>query len=182
MRELDETAAAFDRAMRSASLGYALVGGLAVTAWGKPRAPASIEALLALGPSSVARLVLELQAEGFSIAEGELVEALWEEGHVTASDDRGSFQVDLKIARSFDEREQVAGAVEVPLAGTHLRVARPEDTLAHKLANGEPEDVEDATSILARQGKRLDEERLDALARRLGVVDELARLRSQVDG
>lgn len=46
MRTLEDTAVSFHVACHEAGVGYAVVGGFAVSTWGQPRATSDIDALL----------------------------------------------------------------------------------------------------------------------------------------
>lgn len=84
------------------------------------------------------------------------------------------------LARDAEERLELATAVDVPYREGMLRVVRPEETIAFKLKFASEQDPADARSILVRQAGKLDERRLDALARRLGVLSSLAAVRAEI--
>lgn len=174
MRTLEDTAISFARGCRRAGVAYAVVGGFAVSTWGQPRATSDVDVLLDLrSEANVAALVAALGAEGLSVSPRDLIDSLREGGHATVFDEATSFHVDAKLARSSNERAQIADAIDVPFHGDHLRVARAEDTIAYKLSYGTDQDVKDARSILVRQQGRLDAARLEAFAARLGVLPRL---------
>lgn len=181
MRGLEDTALSFDRACRRAGVPYALIGGFAVSAWGQPRTTAVVDALVHLEDASfVASFVDALRADGLSADARDFEDALRGAGHVTVFDEVTVFHVDVKVARTAAEVEQVASARVVSFHGGELSFARPEDTLAYKLSFGTDQDVKDARSILALQAGRLDEARLAAIARRLGVTEALRRAQDAV--
>lgn len=180
MRPLEETALAFDRAARQAGVGYALVGGFAVSAWGQPRTTSDIDALLDLREQDVVRLAEALAQEGLTASAADFRDTLREGGHVTIFDPESAFHVDAKLCRTPGERDQVRDASEVPFHGSRLRFARPEDTVVYKLLYGSPQDLADAATILARQGSSLDEARMMALALKLGVAPALRELEAKV--
>lgn len=181
MRELEDVALAFDRACRQAGLDYAFVGGLAVMAWGQPRATVDIDVLLDYTEEDVHGLDRALGDEDLTVQQRDLRLSLEDGSHVTVFDEHSRFHVDVKPALGDLERDEVDRAEEVRFEGAHLRFAPPEETIAFKLHFGSPRDLEDARSVLARQRERIDEDRLTELARRLGVEDELAALRAEVD-
>lgn len=182
MRALEDTAVAFHRACAESGIAYAVIGGFAVSTWGQPRATHDIDALLDVpGPAAVPRIVERLQAEGLSVSAQDLLDALRDGSHVTLFDEATTFHVDVKLARTAQERAQVAEAVQVPFHGAHLRVARAEDTVAYKLRFGSEQDLKDARSILVRRQGLLDMERLQGLARQLGVEAALTRLLGEIE-
>lgn len=182
MRGLDEVAFAFDAACERAGVAYCFVGALAVMAWGEPRATTDADALVILRAGELDRLVEALREERLAVDVRDLVDALQDGSHVSIFADDSPFYVDLKPARSADEREEVERAVVVPMGASKLRVVPPEETVAYKLLFGSPKDVQDARSILVRNRGALDEDRLTALAARLGVEAALADLRRETAG
>lgn len=181
MRELEEVALAFDRACRRTDLGYAFVGGLAVMAWGQPRATVDIDVLLIYTEEDIPGLAAALADEDLDVQRRDLRLSLQDGTHVTVLDERSQFHVDVKPALEDLEREEIQRAVEVDFGGSMLRFAPPEETLAFKLHFGSPRDREDARSILARQHGTMDVDRLRSLADRLDVADELSAMVAEVE-
>jgi DNA-binding transcriptional MocR family regulator len=110
----------------------------------------------------------------------DLVDALREGGHVTVFHEGSVFWLDVKPARSAAELLEVTDAAEVEIRGQPLRIVRPEETIAFKIAFGSPKDEQDALSILTRQDGSLDEARLTDFALRLGVAEKLRQLRERI--
>jgi hypothetical protein len=177
-----ETALAFDKACRGARVPYALLGGMAVNAWGQPRATMDVDAMVVLAEPQAEGFVAALHAAGLAASAHDFHAAFRDPAHVTVFDDRTGFHVDVKLARTAAEREQVADAVAIPFRDGALVVARPEDTIAFKLRFGSPQDLADARSILVRQAGKLDENRLQAWALRLDVVAALRAVRREATG
>ena len=180
MRDPSETALAFDRACAAAGVAYALLGGMAVLAWGQPRYTSDVDAMVSLDRGHIAPLAEALHRQGLKASAHDFEDAFRDRSHVTVFDDRTGFHVDVKLAFTQDERAQVLDARRVPFGGGGLTIARPEDTIAYKLKFGSPQDLADARSILVRQEGRLDLARLESFASRLGVAAEWERLRSEV--
>lgn len=179
MRSPEDVAVAFGRAARRAGVRYALIGGLAVSTWGQPRATQDVECLLELETGIEEELVAALSAEGLRASQEDFQDARAEGSHVTIHDSDSLFHVDCKLVATSDEVAQVREAAEVIVGAGPLRVARAEDTVAFKLLFGTPQDLQDVQSILHRQRARLDMHRLRALAGRLGVEGQLRRVLSQ---
>lgn len=181
MRPVEDVAFAFDRALRAANISYALVGGLAVMAWGQPRATSDVDALVILEKPRIRDLVTALARERFSVAEADFADAIDERSYVTVFAEDSDYHVDVKIARGHDETEEVHEALDISMGDGTIRVVRAEDTIAHKLAYGTEQDVKDARSILARRRESLDWKRLNALGIRLGVAEALRKARVDVE-
>lgn len=175
-RRPEETAAAFDRAAKRAEARYAFIGGIAVAAWGQPRATQDVDCLLDLPPGNESRLASALATEGLSVRPADFLAARKDLSHVTVFDEHGPFHVDCKLVRTPEEREQVRDALRVDISTGEMWVARAEETIAFKLKFGSPQDLKDASSIVVRQAGKLDEARLLGFALRLGVLREVQDL------
>lgn len=180
MRSVEQVAISFDAACRDAGVLYAFVGGVAVMAWGQPRATTDVDALVSLPPAQVDVLARKLRDRALDVDPQDLRDALRENGHASAFDRHSAFHVDIAFARRPEEVEEVARGTDLQLPGGRVRVVGPEDTVAFKLRFGSEQDLKDARSILVRQDGRLDEERLQAVAQRLGVSGALAEMRAHL--
>lgn len=181
MREIEDVAVAFDRACRGARIDYAFIGGVAVMAWGQPRATMDVDALIRLDEEHAKTLADAARGEGLRVDPQDLVDAISEKSHATVFDTDSALHVDVKIASTPEEREEVANAHEVAFGDARLRIVAPEDTIAFKLKFGTPKDLADARSILVRRGDRLDRRRLQTLCARLKVTDRLASADGAID-
>lgn len=175
-RRPEQTAAAFDLAAREVGVPYAFIGGMAVNAWGQPRATEDVDCLIDLSPHLIASFADALQQRRLAARASDFEAARKDLSHVTVHDDLGNFRVDCKLALTALEKEQVREAVEVPISTGVLRVVRPEETVAFKVKFGSPRDLQDALSIVRAQRGKIDEERLLAFALRLGVAEQVRDL------
>jgi hypothetical protein len=181
VRELEDVAIAFHRALSEAGVDYVFVGGIAVLAWGQPRATMDVDALVDLERERLEALEEALREEGFDVEAWELDAAAQDGSHVTVFDPGSDYHVDVTPAKSPAEREEIQRARTVAFRGVDLRFAAPEDVVAFKLAFGSPQDRQDARSILARQWGALDREALAERVRALGVADDLETLEAAVE-
>lgn len=177
--DIKQVALAFDRACRAAGVRYALMGGIAVAVWGNIRTTRDVDAIVELPREKVSALTEALSAEGLDAAPRDFQDALLDRTHVTVFHESG-FHVDVKLARTARELDEIARAREEPVTGGLLRLVPPEETVAFKLKFGTPRDVEDARGILVRQAGSLDLKRLWALAAELGVGSALNALLKEI--
>jgi hypothetical protein len=152
---------------------HALMGGLAVAAWGAPRATEDIDLLADVCPSP--ELDAALRARGF--------EPEWRRG---APDDpiplllrlRGSSgpEIDTVCATRLWEREIIGRSVRLRLPqGPEIPVVAVEDLIVLKLMAGGPADLADVADLLQRVGL-LPELEKRATAR--GVLELLRQVRA----
>lgn len=149
-------------------------------AWGEPRATMDVDALVKLEREAVSRFVAALATEKLKTSPEDLMAAVGGEGHASIFDEDSTYHVDLKVAKTESEREEIAAAVDVVFAPGRLRVASAEDTIAYKLLFGSEQDHKDARSILVRNPGRLDRQRLERLVRGLGVEKQLRELENAI--
>lgn len=149
---------------------------MAVITWGQPRFTADVDTLVQLEHHKHASFVAALGAHGLDIDADALEDARNDRSHISVFDRASTFHVDIKLARTAEERAQIDAAHSVSLGDGRLRIATAEDTVAFKLLYGSPQDLQDARSIVWRQGDALDHDRLRRLAARLDVEDRLDAL------
>lgn len=171
MDDIERMALAFDKACRRAGVTYAFIVGMAVITWGQPRFTADLDTLVQIKATQDAVFAEALAAEGLRL------DAREDPSHLSIFDKKSQFHLDVKLAITPEEIDQVENARSVILGGNTLRVASPEDTVAFKVAYGSPQDIQDARSILVRQQSRLNLDRLHRTARRLDVLDQVEGLR-----
>ena len=144
----EDTLASIAAIFQERNIPYALMGGLAVAAWGAPRATEDIDLLADVGPSS--ELDASLRATGFD--------------------------VDVVCATRAWEREMLARSIRLRLPqGFEIPVLAVEDLIVLKLIAGGPGDLADVADLLGRLGPMPELERR-AAAR--GVSDLLRRVRA----
>jgi hypothetical protein len=123
--------------------GFALIGGLAVSAWSPPRATMDVDLLVLVDPDNLDHLVKALCAVGMN--------AELRRGGV---DDpvpyliRADF-LDIIVATKKYEAEAVEQSIAVNIAGKDIPVASPEYLIILKLKAGGPRDLLDVRELLA---------------------------------
>lgn len=171
--DFEKALASVAAVFRARSVPYALMGGLAVAAWGAPRATEDIDLLADVTPSP--ELDSALRASGFEVE--------WRRG---AADDpiplllrlcgRSGPEIDVLCATRAWEREMLARAVRLRLAqGLEIPVIAVEDLIVLKLLAGGPGDLADVADLLRRAGPLPE---LDKRATARGVVGLLRQVRA----
>lgn len=147
MNALDRALRAIVVELRSQQVGFALVGGLAVSAWVEPRFTRDADLAISVeGDAQAEELVARLRSSGYSVlatVEQEAVGRL-----ATVRLEKGDAIVDLLFASSGIEPEIVASAVHTEiLKGLAIPVARVGHLIAMKLLSADrdrrPTDVAD---------------------------------------
>jgi hypothetical protein len=153
--------------------GYALAGGLAVSAWSPPRATEDVDLLILVEGQRGAEvltkalndagLTAELRKGGFDDPIPCLIAACL-----------NGLPVDLIVAARRWEEEAVNNARTVTLLGHDVPVITPEYLVAMKLKAGGPQDLLDARNIL--DAGEVNREMLLELARRMGIKRVLEQI------
>jgi predicted nucleotidyltransferase len=149
---------------------YMLIGGQAVLVHGRPRLTEDIDLTLGFGPADMQQIV-ELCSEVGLDPLPENVEEFVRETFVlpTRHDDSG-IRVDFIFSTTPYERQAIARAIQIEVAGVPVTFATAEDLIIHKLFAARARDVEDAVSVVARRGDELDWDYLESWAREFATV------------
>lgn len=153
--------------------GYALIGGLSVSTWGRPRATNDIDLLVSL-PS-----ILDLDKFSEALQETGLEPEIFLGGQLDPVPYLVKFFQDdvlvyMLIATRTWENEAITEAAEIDFHGEKVPVAKVEHLIVMKLKAGGPKDLLDVKDILAIGGADMDLVR--ELAKRLRVDKKLEKI------
>ena len=144
------------RELRAHRLPFMFIGGQAVLAHGAPRLTTDINLTLGVGPEDIAsvdavccRLELNSLVPNPESFVNETF--VWPTRHSPSR-----IRVDFFFSTTPYEQGAIARATHLELAGATLPVAAPEDLILLKLFAARPRDIEDACSVVDRQGENLD--------------------------
>ncbi|HYM10315.1 MAG TPA: nucleotidyl transferase AbiEii/AbiGii toxin family protein [Bryobacterales bacterium] len=165
--------------LESFSLPYMLIGGLAVSMWGEPRATLDIDVTLWVEPEhfeqAVGRLCERLRASPQDPL------AFARRTRVLPATTSQGVRVDIVFAALPAEREAIRRACPKQVSGKKIMVAAAEDLVLMKLASEREKGLEDARRLLRRHSRSLDrnylEPRVADLADALGRPDLMDVLR-----
>lgn len=177
------------RAFEELEVPYLVGGSFASSVYGVPRATQDVDVVAGLTESKAADLRSRLSDEFYVDADMAL-EAVRRRGSFNVVHLGTLFKADIFVTVGDEwSREEMARARVEELPGPDgplaVRFASPEDTVLHKLVwyrlGDEVSDRQwsDILGILRIQAGLLDDDYLDLWAPRLGVVDLLARARTQ---
>ena len=132
------------------------IGGQAVLLHGAPRLTQDIDVTLALGPDDMATIAAVCGALELEPLVEDLASFARETFVCPLRDRATGIRVDLIFSTTPYERTAIARAVEVDIGGESVPFASAEDLILLKLFAGRERDLEDARSVVDRQGVRLD--------------------------
>ena len=134
---------------------HALVGGLAVSAWGKARLTKDVDLKVGVDRSHIGDLLARL-GPGYRPLGPEALAAAPQMGLLFLLDDQ-DVRIDLMMLDTAFDAKVLERAVAVELMGGRtFPTATAEDVIVYKLLSSRPHDFEDASSIVKRQKDRLD--------------------------
>lgn len=153
---------------------YALIGGLAVSIWGEPRATRDLDFAVAIGSGSPQSLAAFLEG---SYRPSEPDDPL--RGVVSAFVQVGREPIPVQLVFLPEEFSEMVfdGVERVPLMGCAVPVVAWDKLVLLKLYAGGPQDLLDAKQIVeARCPSREVLATVAALAGKVGLAEEWARL------
>jgi len=162
-----EAAAVFE----SLGIPYMLIGGLAVSAWGEPRATLDADFTVWTEPDDFERTVLRL-CESFQCLTRDPIEFARSARVLPVRSAQGT-RMDIVFGSLPWEREAIARAQQKELSGKNVTVASVEDLIVMKLFSEREKDADDARRLLIRFGRELDQGYLEPLL--TSLADSLAR-------
>lgn len=160
-------------ALEALSIPYMLVGGLAVSLWGEPRATLDADLVVWVEPEQLADTVARL-CERFRARVANPLEFVGRTRVLPAATSQ-EVPVDLVFGALPWEKEAIARARPVPVAGRNVAVVSVEDLVVMKAVSEREKDWEDARRLMRRHGSTVNRPYLEARLRELSEV--LARPR-----
>ncbi|MBI3333079.1 MAG: nucleotidyltransferase [Candidatus Omnitrophica bacterium] len=170
-QDLDDALKAALRLLRRRRIPYMVIGGLALSVWGRVRVTQDVDIAVALEEEAEADLVRALRRAHFLPAAPRAMV-----GHKLLvcrylKTAKGlPVEVDLFFVHGAYQRQAIRRAVTVRFGGQSLRIISPEDLILYKLLADRPMDRLDIQTILEEQRGRLDRRYLRRWAKPLGIT------------
>ena len=171
MSDLEAAVAQAAAVFESLGIPYMLIGGLAVSAWGEPRATIDADFMVWTERDDFEQTVLRL-CESFQCLTRNPVEFA-RGARVLPVQSQQGIPMDIIFGVLPWEKEAIARAKQKELSGRRVSVASVEDLILMKLVSEREKDAEDARRLLNRFKGKLDPGYLEPLLESL--ADSLAR-------
>ncbi|MEX2213878.1 MAG: nucleotidyl transferase AbiEii/AbiGii toxin family protein [Phycisphaeraceae bacterium] len=167
----------------SLDLAYAVMGGIAVRAYGIPRPTYDVDFTVAIPRNQLPRLFSTVQARGFAVPEQYLKGWVDEVSKLPLVKFRLYLQdkgvdVDVFLAESPYQQEVLKRRRHVEAPDGAVWLVTPEDLILLKMLAYRPRDVADIQDVMFTQGQ-LDETYLRNWATSLGISDRLVEMLKQ---
>lgn len=161
--------------LKKYKIPYAVMGGIALQAWGRERATKDIDITISLSEIKETEFLQTLKRSGLKIIKPskrienfKLIEA-----HFTPPELGLPIEVDFFIAQTEYQMQVLKRAVSINVLGRQIKLVSPEDLIISKLLSNRPLDRSDVQNIVSEQRGLLDKEYLFSWARKLGVIRRL---------
>ena len=167
-RNLDEIV----RLLNDFDIPYIVIGGLALSVWGKPRTTLDIDFLVMANEVDLKRFSKKASTHGIKI------DRKWSKWNPLLRGQqirfrKGELLIDILTPRDEHDRQAILRKKKKRLRGRLYNFISAEDFILQKIKVGRPRDFEDAVSVLEEMRGKLNLSYLKRWARRLGVLSEL---------
>jgi len=140
-----------------AGIASAVIGGIAVGAWSRPRATADVDFKVMIERNSAQRLLDVLKPDYISLQANPL-QMLERNGVLFVKDQMGT-RIDLQLVDVELDRSAIERARSVELEpGVIARVCSAEDLILYKMISVRPQDQIDVENVIRRQADKLDDQ------------------------
>ncbi len=157
MENLFESLTALQKLLKQEGISSAVIGGVAVGIWGEPRVTRDVDLKILLGRDD-APLLLKILTPDYMPLQSEPLKSLARNGILFVQDKSGT-RLDLLLSDTEFDAEAILHAIPVDLGqGLKAHVCSPENLIIYKLISTRSRDHADATSVVRRQGDKLDDE------------------------
>jgi predicted nucleotidyltransferase len=183
MTELSDAIRNIAGLLESMGTSYAIMGGIAVRAYGIPRATYDVDFTAALDPITLAKFFSGASALGYSVPDPYLQGWLDEVGGMRLVKVRlylggRGIDVDIFLAETPFQQEILRRRRRVQLNGLESWLVSPEDLILLKLLANRPRDIADVGDVIFMQGQ-LDLSYIQHWASQLNLTDRLSAVLSE---
>lgn len=154
--------------LESRGVSYALIGGLAASLRGQPRATADVDLVAIVEIDAALAIADELDQTAFDPLFTGIAEVIQRAFILPLRHRETGVKVDIALGLSGFERLAVARATRVTIAGRQVATATAEDLIIMKSLAARPQDQQDLAGIIAAQHDRLDWDYCIQVATELG--------------
>ena len=174
-------------ALEQANVPYMLVGSTVSSLQGQPRSTHDIDVVVQISPQGGEQLVAAFPLPDYLLDPLAMRSAIATRKMFNLLDNVGGDKADFWVLDVDPYRQQAfSRRIRGRLAGVEVWVQAPEDTILSKLhwakeLGGSEKQFKDALSVYEVQFGRLDLEYLDHWASRLGVSEDLQRIKDTAE-
>ena len=144
--------------MSTERVDYAVIGGVAVLAYGEPRFTADVDVNILLKKEEIRQFMRRARHYGIYPLSPKSEKIAKETGVIPLRFKKKDFigRFDVVLAENILEYNAIKRSKIHKIDNVKIKLITPEDLVIHKMASPRPRDYEDLRGILARQRHRLD--------------------------
>jgi len=156
MNPLFSAVFSLQKLLGDSGISSAVIGGIAVSVWGRPRATEDVDLKVLLRRDEADRLIALLHPDYVPL-NVDPRDALRRNGVLFVRDSNG-IRLDLQLADVSLDESVIARARSIELApGLSARVCTAEDLILYKMISTRKQDQVDVENVIRRQGNKLDD-------------------------
>lgn len=151
-----------------------VVGGLAVSAWGRPRMTQDVDVVVDIPKEGMEDFLRTARNQGYTFSEEDATELL--AGgflRLIPTHTDAPFPLDILLADTELHQSCLARKIDIQIGGVHVAVVAPEELILMKLVSFRPQDTFDLETVIEEMKGQLDLQHLYAWADHLGVREKL---------
>jgi len=170
--------------LQAEGISFALIGGQATSLRGQERVTADIDMVIAVDVEGALSLATKLPQSNFKPLFDDVSDVIQRAFILPLRHRTTNIKVDLAVGLSGFERQVVARAEPLIVAGCRFPVATAEDLIIMKTLAGRPRDDQDLRGLVIAQGAHIDWDYCESTATELGKalgIDLAARIRALRD-
>lgn len=159
------------RISRKNNVPIMFMGGIAVSAWGIPRATYDIDGIIQIDSEKLCKFLNSLSLKGFTYNKKEPVRVIKNLSFITLCHrmQKQKLYIDLFLVQSEYGKNALQRSKKITLNKLRVPIISPEDLILYKLLAGRTRDLEDVRNILLMQKEKLDTGYMKRWAKRLGI-------------
>jgi hypothetical protein len=156
MNPLYQSLVNLQQRLSKVGIASAVIGGIAVSVWARPRATEDIDFKVLLDRDAAQHL-LDVLKPDYTPLQSNPLQALQRNGVLFVKDQNG-IRIDLQLADVDFDRSAIQRARSIELEpGLTAQVCTPEDLIIYKMISIRPQDQIDVENIIRRQADNLDD-------------------------
>jgi len=154
------------------NLNLMLMGGIAVSVWGNPRATYDIDVIIQCEKKDIDKLLKIFENNCFEIEKERPLKSIKNLYFVTLfyPKKRKKFIIDIFLTEGEYFKEAISRKIFIKVFDIKIPVISPEDLIIYKLISRRERDLEDIRDILVIQKNKLDINYIRKWAEKLGVI------------
>lgn len=157
---------------------YAIIGGIAVSVYGEPRATFDIDVSIVFNIGDMDFFLKNAKKYGFTPLPGDIDNFVKTTAVIPMefSKDNMFGRCDFIIAQNSLEFSAIKRARFKKLFSMKIKLITPEDLVLHKITSSRARDLEDLHGILIRQSGRLDMEYINSWLKKVAIANKQPKL------